>query len=102
MIDLKLDKASFLEIYNSAKTLDNKFINGYLQMYADLINLKSFVRVKKMNKGFEFWGNVYIEGGTIPQKIFTGSFDDTLEQFSEKVMPFGYHKVLTEGYALLK
>lgn len=102
LIDLELDRASFEETMTLARDLDSPFIKGYVALSVDLNNLKSYLRIKRMNKGFELFRRVFIDGGYISLKMFMLSFDDTVEQFAEKIASFGYYDMLSYGAAYLR
>lgn len=102
IIDIELDRASFDEIASLAKDLDSSFIKGYTAISSDLNNLKSYLRIKRMNKGFDLFSRVFITGGYISLKTFMTSFDDTVEQFAEKIASFGYYEILSDGAAYLR
>ena len=102
IIDLELDRASFEETAALARELDSPFIRGYVSLSVDLNNLKSYLRIKRMNKGYDLFNRVFIDGGYISLKVFMQNFDDTIEQFAEKISSFGYYEILSEGAAYLR
>ena len=55
-----------------------------------------------MNKGFDLFRRVFVNGGYVSLKVFMLSFDDTHERFAEKIASFGYADILTNGAAYLK
>lgn len=102
IIDLLFDKACFSDMLKAAKQTDNKFIIGYVSTLIDVVNLKSFVRIKKMNKSWDFLGHVFIAGGAIDERMFINNYDEPLDQFAEKLAAFGFSEVLAQGAEGLK
>jgi V/A-type H+-transporting ATPase subunit C len=102
MIDFILDKACYEEMQESAAAGGHEFIMDYVRLQVDIINLKSFVRCRQMGKSWDFFSQVFIDGGRIQEKIFTGSYDEPYEQFAEKLIPYGLSHAMAEGGAMLR
>lgn len=75
MIDIILDKAVFESMMETAKLNKNDFIIKYVLKLCDLTNLKSFMRIKRMGKGFDLFKNVYIKEGSISLDVFATAFN---------------------------
>lgn len=102
VIDFILDKACCAEMQESAAAGGNEFITDYVKLQIDIINLKSFVRCRQMGKPWDFFSQVFIDGGRIQEKLFTGSYDEPYEQFAEKLIPYGLSLPMAEGGAMLR
>lgn len=63
--DFVLDSASYAEMTDIAKKLDNKFITDYVRLSIDGANLRACVRCLRMGKNREFLAGVLIDGGNI-------------------------------------
>src|SRR5690554_6404048 len=50
VIDIILDKYCYEEVLNSAKGFNSKFIEDYIRLQIETINLKTYVRLRKMKK----------------------------------------------------
>lgn len=100
VIDLILDKACYKDILNALSGVEDEFITGYFALKIDSINLKSFVRTKAMNKSRDFFSSAFIDGGSIPVKVFTGGYENTLEQFADKLVIYGLQTLLLESIAI--
>lgn len=101
VIDIILDKYCYNEILKSAEKIDNKFIEDYVKLQIDIINLKTFVRLKKMNKSWDFFTKVFINGGKIPEQVFIKSYDDSFENFANELFVYGYKELFLEGIEAL-
>lgn len=97
IIDIILDKYCYDEIMKSAESLNNKFIEDYVRVQIDMINLKAFVRLKKMNKSWDFFSKVFIDGGKIPEQVFIKSYEESYENFANELFVYGYKDLFFEG-----
>lgn len=102
VVDLILDRACYESMSRAAITSENEFLIGYVNLLVDTINLKTFVRMREMGKGWDFFSRVFIPGGSIAESIFLGGFDESYEQFAQKLLSYGLMEVLEEGAEPLK
>nr|WP_312576506.1 V-type ATP synthase subunit C [Sedimentibacter sp.] len=102
IIDIVFDKYCYNEMLKSAEALNNQFVTEYVKMLIDTINIKTFVRLRKMGKSWDFFSKVFIDGGKIPQKAFVTSYDEPFENFSEDLIAYGFKDVFLEGTDELK
>ncbi|NLT47633.1 MAG: V-type ATP synthase subunit C [Clostridiales bacterium] len=101
-IDFIFDKACFAEMRDAAAAGGSEFIMDYVRLQIDIINLKAFVRIRQMGKPWDFFSQVFIDGGRIQDKLFIGSYDEPYEQFAEKLIPYGLSIPMAEGGAMLR
>lgn len=97
VIDIIFDKYCYEEMLNSAKSLNSKFIEDYIRLQIDTINLKTYVRLRKMNKSWDFFSKVYIKGGKISEQIFIKNYDETFEKFADELFAFDLRDEFIEG-----
>lgn len=102
IIDIIFDKACYAEMREAAGESGNEFIIGYVRLQIDIINLKSFVRIRQMGKTWDFFTQVFIGGGRIQEKLFTGNYDEPYELFAEKLVPYGLSIPMGEGGIMLR
>ena len=102
VIDLILDKACYKDINIEISKIKNSFVRGYAALRIDTINLKSFVRAREMSKSWDFFSNIYIEGGNIAERLFISGYDEAFEQFADKLGIYGLSAALYEGASMLK
>ncbi len=74
MIDIILDKAAFRQMKETADASKNEYVIKYVAKICDLTNLKSFLRIRNMNKDFTAFSTVFVEGGEVPLSAFFGAF----------------------------
>lgn len=101
-VDIILDKACYKDMIRLAEKSENTYLKGYVKLLIDTINLKIFVRMRKMKKNWDFFSKVFIEGGNITEKFFISGYDEQLETFAEKLVSYGLSDVLTESIPTLK
>ena len=102
LIDIALDKGAFRQMTEAAKASKNQFAIGYIARVCDLTNLKSFLRMRHMNKDFATFMTVFVEGGNISSDVFFGAYgtDNPVEHFKateySQIFEDGYEKGFTE------
>lgn len=73
-IDLALDKGAFASMKEAALNSQNPFILNYVTKLCDLTNLKSFLRMRNMKKGFDGFLSVFLPEGSIGKELFQAAF----------------------------
>ena len=101
-IDLILDRACYRDINSELSKHRHDFVRGYFARKIDTINLKSFVRVKGIGKQKEFFSKAFIEGGIVPGELFIENYDESPEQFADKLAIYGLDSFLREGAAMIR
>lgn len=74
VVDMIMDKAAFRQMKEGACESRNQFIIDYVSKLCDLTNLKSFLRIRKMNKDFTTFSSVFVEGGILSLNYFLNAF----------------------------
>jgi len=101
-IDLICDRECYKDIVEAAKASGNKFVMGYVKLLIDTINLKTFVRARKMGQPWSFFGNVFIQGGTITEKTFVAGYEEAITQFAGRLEGTALHHAAEDGLAAMK
>ncbi len=65
LCDLDLDKACNAQMGKTADLSGSSFLQGYFRAMTDSANLRSVVRIRKMNKGPELMRSALMEGGNV-------------------------------------
>ena len=97
VIDLILDKAVFAQMKQVAQSSKNEFINDLVRIQVDLANIKTFVRVKRMNKSWDFLNKALLPGGRIDNKIYIEKLEEPIDSFVDTLAYTAYGKVCDEG-----
>lgn len=97
LIDIIFDKYCFDEMLREAEKTKNKFIIDYVKMQIDSINVKTYVRLKKMNKSWDFFTKVFLKGGNIYENIFIKNYDEPFDKFGELLLAYDFKEEFLEG-----
>lgn len=101
-VDLICDRECYADILEAAKASGNRFVMKYVQLLIDTINLKTFVRVRKMGQPWSFFGNVFLSGGTISEKVFVAGYEEPVNQFAARLEGSSLAQAAEEGLAAMK
>lgn len=97
LIDIILDRYLYDEMLKAAEKTKNKFIIDYVTMQIDSINVKSYVRLKKMNKSWDFFTKVFLQGGKIYEQVFIKNYDEPFEKFGEQLLAYDFKEEFLAG-----
>lgn len=82
-VDIILDRALYSDMKHRGNKLNNEYLSTLLSVMSDLVNIKTFIRVKRLEKNTDFLKKTLVDGGDIPKSIFTKLFNDSDESFYE-------------------
>ncbi|MGB4439495.1 MAG: V-type ATP synthase subunit C [Sedimentibacter sp.] len=102
IIDIIFDKYCYDEMLKSAENTKSNFIIDYVKMQIDTINLKTYVRLKKMNKSWDFFTKVFLSGGKIHEQVFIRNYDEPFEKFAEQLSAYDFKELFLNGTEALK
>lgn len=98
-IDITIDRGIYEYALDIAKKSGMEYLVEIVRVMIDIINIKSFIRIKAQDSGIEFLERVIIDGGNLKKDLFTSFMKDSLEKFSAKLMYTDYYKWSNEGLA---
>ncbi|WP_035290903.1 V-type ATP synthase subunit C [Clostridium sp. KNHs214] len=96
-IDIILDKYMFEEMIAISKEINDKFLDKYIGTMADLTNIKTLLRVKKQNKGRDFFLSVMLPGGSIPKEKMLALINESVENIPGRLSYTDYNEILKLG-----
>jgi V/A-type H+/Na+-transporting ATPase subunit C len=96
-IDIYLDKYLYKEQLELSSKLNDSFVINYMKQLIDITNIKTFLRVKKQNKEKDFLNEVLIDGGKIDFDVYNNYYNDSNENFMNKISYTDYFDILREG-----
>ena len=76
--DVVLDRACFEEMAQLARACRSSFLEGYVRLSIDAANLRTAVRVARMEKGSDFLLQVLLPGGNVSEKTLAAARGDEL------------------------
>lgn len=97
MIDIILDKYMFKAIIEIKDLIKDGFVNKYVESVIDSTNLKTLLRIKKQNKGREFFTSVIIEGGSLDKDRLLSMLNDSVENIATKLSFTNYAEFIKNG-----
>jgi len=97
VIDIIFDLYLYDEMLKAAQNMNSKYVLNYIKMQIDIINIKTFVRLRKMGKSWDFFSKVFIEGGNIYKKTFISSYDESFESFADQIFIYDYKEIFLTG-----
>ncbi|MBP5292688.1 MAG: V-type ATPase subunit [Clostridia bacterium] len=101
VVDLMLDRACFEDISVLSNRLGSDFLNRYMSVTADLINVETAIRLIRM--GHSDGGRVLLKdallpGGSLEAKLFSEAYDEG-ESFLTDKLQFGTYHMLGKQFA---
>jgi len=96
-IDVYIDRLLFEELAKLVKEIKEPFLEKYHNAYVDLLNIKTFVRIKNMNMDLRALQRAILPGGSIPEDFYEKKFQESMEDFVESFSSKDYYKVVKEG-----
>ena len=76
--DVALDRACFEEMAQLARDCKSSFLEGYVRLCIDAANLRTAVRVSRMEKGSDFLLQVLLPGGNVSEKALAAARGEDL------------------------
>lgn len=96
-IDVICDKYCFRDILSVAETADSAFVTGYVRLWIDTVNLKSFVRVRKMGQPWTYYDDLFVPGGEVPRQVFLSGYDEDNKHLVERFQSFALYEAISRG-----
>lgn len=96
-IETALDQAYNEHIFHVCRKSRNAFLKEYFVRRADLLNIRTLLRVKKTGEDRTFLRGLLLEHGSIEHGFFEDSFDESPEQIAHSLRNSEYGKVVADG-----
>lgn len=96
-IDITLDIACYGDMLSEAGKLGNDFVMGYVKLLIDILNMSTFIRLRKIGKSRNFFGKIFLEGGNVDKGFFAGAYEEAYSTIADKLQPYGYYEVFAAG-----
>lgn len=97
VIDLILDKATYRQMLENVRASKSPFLGKLVEAMIDLANINAFLRVKGLNKSWDFLEKVLLVGGSIDHNLFFQNLQGSLEHFVSLLRYTPYTRVCEEG-----
>lgn len=96
-IEIVLDRYYYKHLSEIAKETEIDLFMDYVKNLVDFTNLKSLIRVKKMDKDVRFLEKILLDGGSISKEKILYAINDSLDAIIEKFRKEDIGKPLVEG-----
>ena len=100
MIDIFLDKKLYEEIFHLTRNLP--FINQFFRREVDLLNIKNFIRCRRIHWEEKLFASILIKGGLIEDSFFQEIYREPKERLSNKLIFTPYTILSSEGIPYLE
>lgn len=98
-VDIVIDNYMYKHMKAVASCMDSKFMSDYTEMLIDLTNLKTSLRVKKLNKDKVFLKEVLLDGGKLSIDVFLDMINSGIEDIPNKFIRTSYSKLVSDSIA---
>ena len=97
LIDILLDRHYYRQLRSLADETEIPMFMDYVRNLVDFTNMKTLIRVKKMDKEIRFLDEVLLDGGSIPKEKILYAINDSLDGIIDKFRKESIGKPLSEG-----
>lgn len=97
-IDFILDRACYIDMKEAAEQTGCRYLIDYITLLIDTINVKTFARIREMNRDWIAFNKVFLPGGDILESVFVAGFDEGYVQFAERLRSYhNFEEVMSRG-----
>ncbi|MDI6601084.1 MAG: V-type ATP synthase subunit C [Thermoanaerobacteraceae bacterium] len=94
-IDFAMDRFMYEHLYEMAKA--DSFLKDYIEREVDLINIRSFIRIKLMDESVDFLKAVLLNHGKLDRDFFYNVFNEQLAGLPDRLKFTDYASVVEQG-----
>lgn len=98
MIDITADCAAYKYMLEIAGKSGFDFMTDITKRMIDVINIKSFVRIKAQNRDIDVLEKAFIDGGYLKLELFTSFMNYSMDKFAAKIIYTEYSKWYEGGF----
>lgn len=95
-VDILLDRAMYEEILETVKSLKSPFLTGYFTNLTDLLNIRTYLRVRRMNGSKDFLEKALLPAGDVDMTKLV-QIQEPLEVLVDRLMFGPYAQVVEDG-----
>lgn len=96
-IDSAMDRAMYEYIFEECRRNKNTFVTNYFTAQVDLINIRSFMRVRKIDEVFAFLKEALLPYGSLDAEFFERMMSMPLEELPNELSHTQYAALVREG-----
>lgn len=98
-LDMALDKAYFACLLRIAAQLRSPFVAELCRIMIDLANMTGYLRCRRLKRDGRFFQGFFIDGGTLPLRLFVEVYDEPVESWVRKMGLSAYASLISEWAA---
>lgn len=98
-LDIHPDRAMVEQLALSSNY--NGFLRGYFNIYSDLENLRTFIRIKFLGEDFSLFSSAFVTSGTLSSSLFKEIFSEDLKAIPHRFGNTPYRELLEKGLSYL-
>jgi Archaeal/vacuolar-type H+-ATPase subunit C len=91
-IDIEMDKGMFQYMQSIAKDSGLEFLGQLTELYIDVTNIKSFIRLYAQKREEDILRKIFIRGGRLEYNLLAGFINSPLDRFAGKMLYTQYDK----------
>lgn len=96
-ISILLDKAMYEEIFRVLSPRKYEVVLNYFKIQVDLINIRTFLRVRAIDETYEFFINLFLPNSHLNEEFFYEIMEEPIENLSQKFSDTDYSLILLRG-----
>ncbi len=101
-VDILMDKAVLAAMKEKSMEYDSRFIQKLVRAKIDISNIRSLVRVKRMDQSLEFFKRVLAQGGSMSEAGFVEAYLKGMDQIIAFIEASNYGAALEPAMASLR
>jgi V/A-type H+-transporting ATPase subunit C len=96
-IDIEMDRGLYALMTDQSKTVDNRFLTGYVRTLIDLNNIKTFFRIKNLSNAWSLMERVIYENGTLSVSLYRSAINEPLDAAVSRFKGTSYQQYAEES-----
>jgi V/A-type H+-transporting ATPase subunit C len=101
-LDVAVERQQYAYMAGELAPLKSPFLKAWLEWEVDLLNIKSFLRLKWLGEELKAFDAVMLPGGSLPAGFFRPLREESLDTLGQAFQRTSYGKAVTEGISQLK
>ncbi len=101
-LDIAIDKEHYRSLAEALDRLGNPFLRRWLTLEVDMVNIKSFLRLRWLEESTKYLERDMLPGGTLGVDFFRAIKEESIDTLPQAFQRTPYGKAISGGIAQLK
>ncbi|KPL18988.1 MAG: hypothetical protein AMJ92_05320 [candidate division Zixibacteria bacterium SM23_81] len=101
-LDVAVDREQYSAMTEALRRMENHFLQTWMTWEVDLLNIKSFLRLRWLEESTRLMERDLLPGGSLDAGFFREIREEPLDTLSQTFMRTPYGKAIAEGISQLK